>query len=918
MPFPIVPTAFDTVEDPAFVNPGVRGELTCDLNNLVSITTTKTASLPRGQKVIIRPTGSVVSPRYMLTSYTENLESARDDMAESKADIIVGDTYQISGVNPKKIFRFKEFFRRTTDPLFPTSESPNLSEIQQFQIPDCALLATVQGILNHPNGAAFIRGMMRDNFDGTTTVRFFNPKTYKAEYYTVSNSIAYEQSGKLSKHLALWIHVLEKAFAARGFESENIAKNNASIAYVYSNGLSANFSAVSLLGSAGLTHLFGSEAKQLLPANQERDYFSRAYSVLEHSEFDRIQCALAGGSLITASCAVDDAGLLSGHAYTVMGVEKKVLDYKDESSGEKKSKESYFIRLRNPWGRFGRDYSQYKNTVILKAKETENREFLIELKDFYRCFSDIHISDTVNLLFQKEAEKQKLQSAIYKTLNAEMNFSEYSIANMLSENHKVEKTKNDLISLELLSLSVFSEVENNAILACLNDEALITDPVEQQRRIINLFRPEVLASFGNDQKKIKERLYQLVVLRHSENNPILMGENEKIELINRVIDASPYNVYWDAWKTRKNIINLYVLYEANEFLRNLESFNELLIQFMEDPEKETNELAFTLDKYVALECRLIELNETVALIRKFSSYLSPQHNEIIRTAENQILSLNNLILEAEKKSNNLIEFLLPKDNQKDAKDMFQKIRAETIKVQKKTLRWNGERKISDAARNAISSAIIAGDVSIAGQNLEDCPISDKGCTQELNVFFRTIIELKNKFCHFIASINFGSVFGRNHQYEKGAETKKEKKEAVLEILKPLSDAQIRLDALIKNTAEHSQILALKNVLSDIKKSLNVKIEKMLADGKSYYEIDQSDVGRIAKNIGQCFDKVMCDSLADPSRQVYLSSLIENLNKKPSLISAENECCSFSLGYALSKKTDHKIVCVIIRMKTRTV
>ena len=146
--------------------------------------------------------------------------------------------------------------------------------MSQCRIPDCFLLAAIQAVINHPDGKSFIRGMMRQNEDGTTIVRLFDPITLQPEYISVENSVIVDGFGELNLHRALWVHILEKAFAARG--KRNDIQIDSSISSVYSNGGQTKLALQSLTG-------IQADDWQIKPdiyAWQFREFLRDAYALL--------------------------------------------------------------------------------------------------------------------------------------------------------------------------------------------------------------------------------------------------------------------------------------------------------------------------------------------------------------------------------------------------------------------------------------------------------------------------------------------------------------------------------------------------------------------------------------------------------------------------------------------------------------
>ncbi len=226
--------------------PGVRGKLK------KTITAEDGAELKSGTAVIIQPLDrdkADATPTFIITPYKNNKENKRSNQPETHRDITTEKSYTVKISNPDRTLSFNnEHFRRSDDVLFPTPDSPSLEEIKQCRIPDCFLLAAMQAVINHPDGKAFIRGAMRQNDDGTTTVRLFDPETLQPEYFRVETSVIVDGLGELNQHRARWVDMLEKAFAARG--KKNLKTTNASVSSVYSGGGQTHFALQSLTGIA--------------------------------------------------------------------------------------------------------------------------------------------------------------------------------------------------------------------------------------------------------------------------------------------------------------------------------------------------------------------------------------------------------------------------------------------------------------------------------------------------------------------------------------------------------------------------------------------------------------------------------------------------------------------------------------------
>lgn len=108
------------------------------------------------------------------------------------------------------------------EPLFP--HEPCVQDVTQRGLGDCYLLAALgSAVTAHPEN---IRSCMRDNGDGTVTVRFHDTTHRFREptpvYVTVSKK-APRVLGKIDSYGAnsLWVQMLERAYAASGLHDLN-------------------------------------------------------------------------------------------------------------------------------------------------------------------------------------------------------------------------------------------------------------------------------------------------------------------------------------------------------------------------------------------------------------------------------------------------------------------------------------------------------------------------------------------------------------------------------------------------------------------------------------------------------------------------------------------------------------------------
>ncbi|QMT60934.1 C2 family cysteine protease [Legionella sp. PC997] len=193
------------------VFPGVRGKI----KQIIQLPNGH--SLEANSLAIIQPLNldkPEQKQRFRLTPYVP-VGSSRDDLPENQRNISIDEknSGEIELNDPSQYLEYIEQYQPSKAPLF-SEGSPSIEDVRQARVPDCFLLASLAAILRQPDGASYIRSMLRQNDDGTTTVRLFNPKTLEPVYIRVENSYIVDQKGSLNNHTALWVDILEKAAAS--------------------------------------------------------------------------------------------------------------------------------------------------------------------------------------------------------------------------------------------------------------------------------------------------------------------------------------------------------------------------------------------------------------------------------------------------------------------------------------------------------------------------------------------------------------------------------------------------------------------------------------------------------------------------------------------------------------------------------
>ncbi|WP_392535543.1 DUF4157 domain-containing protein [Nostoc sp. C117] len=391
-------------------------------------------------------------------------------------------------------------FKKTNEPLFPTDQSgkprlPSPDDVRQGNIGDCYLMAAIASIAK--TDPQYILTMFRDYGD-TVSVRLYDTDKsdplkvkFTPRYIKVDKSVAKDVQGKLLYNQgALWVSMLEKAYAAGGFGGTHQITKDQTISPSYKKieaGSSADAFEV-LLGKAAIEIRIpttgGFFKADFMPwSQQERDAYNIAkstnnyqqlasynifkkdvqkihqwmdwltqkqglqaiqtldnklngsyqeeirledfelifkakgldailindlmnhlqggfsgkkgtgnYSKLQLDFYNKINSNILTGKFITVTTNKNigrkitasghsagepiSKGLVGMHEYTITGCKH------DKGSGLR------YIKLRNPWGNYGRDYDMNASKGN-KAKENQqaHSEFDLELSDFTKRFN---------------------------------------------------------------------------------------------------------------------------------------------------------------------------------------------------------------------------------------------------------------------------------------------------------------------------------------------------------------------------------------------------------------------------------------------------------------------------------------------------------------------------------------------------
>ncbi len=242
--------------------------------------------------------------------------------------------------------------KHTTDTTWKPVENGKLfvdgvsyDDVIQGSIGDCYLVSALSAVAQTNPKA--IENAIKENGDGTYTVRFFEKNSTKQVEIKIDGDIAQSASGsaryaKSRDSKELWVGLIEKAYAQwkGGYEA---------------------------IGNGG----YPGEVMSAL-TGKSSSYSTNAYA---DSVFAKIQRGAQGEKPMTAVTYGKDSGVdyngtgvYAWHAYTVLGA--------TEEAGEK------LVQLRNPWGS-SEPGNDGKNDGIFKMK----------LEDFAKLYQGVDIGN---------------------------------------------------------------------------------------------------------------------------------------------------------------------------------------------------------------------------------------------------------------------------------------------------------------------------------------------------------------------------------------------------------------------------------------------------------------------------------------------------------------------------------------------
>ena len=306
---------------------------------------------------------------------------------------------------------FLGYVPKTNEPLFQNGPKPE--DVRQGQLGDCYFLSSLASIA--AQNPAVIREAMRDNRDGTVTVRFYN-SSKEPVYVTVDKSVPqlgktvidketgekrmdYKDAYARQSGGSLWVQLMEKAYTQSGlavtgglFRAERGSLNSA---YGDIEAGQAQKTIPQILGTehgilSGAYKSIGGRSwieREGPYTSAELDLAKNLRQALDQGQFvtagtPDIRTHVTGTALDQRHATIDGfdtekTGLTKGHAYSVIGIE--------EENGK------YYITVRNPHAEEGVNTDE-NGTLHSVDSELAQGYSRLELRDFNRYFEDVYVN----------------------------------------------------------------------------------------------------------------------------------------------------------------------------------------------------------------------------------------------------------------------------------------------------------------------------------------------------------------------------------------------------------------------------------------------------------------------------------------------------------------------------------------------
>lgn len=332
--------------------------------------------------------------------------------------------------------------------------------------------------------------------------------------------------------------------------------------------------------------------------------FSGYYTPDEMNLFKAISKGLREGALVNASSkqgikAIEQPGIRGTHAYTVLDLVSRDETILDSDLNQLKTRLTYYVVLRNPWGSTGRIYEP----LTFKPMEDEKADtFLIELSDFYQNYHDVSISQSANLLFT-QAKMVNQMEALTERCHAN---EETKLDELVNKRSMYSEYQERRLSLEQMHLNLISP-EDRTVLKEIFEHPLELSHIkriflltaedrevklpfylgsknEAYEHVFNLLRLEWLQENDEDPEEIHDLKQQII--QNSKYSFSPMMDNNRVHI--DILCNSFYRLYMTKLFDLKNVMN-----EINQKIEEIDAaineFNLIVEEGLDSDEDQEEE-----------------------------------------------------------------------------------------------------------------------------------------------------------------------------------------------------------------------------------------------------------------------------------------------------------------------------------------
>ncbi len=303
----------------------------------------------------------------------------------------------------KPLEDFYKFFRKWEKPAADTplfAHEPTINDLRQGKVSNCWMVAGTTAVINQNPDA--IKDCMRDNGDGTVTVRLYKSQdgVPTPMYIKVTKEVPkLVTGGSIHTSGALWMQILEKAAAFVGYKKPTELDENAGYDALW-HGKQGNWifaltgryeeriinsarGSVLVEGDLFLGEVEGfSKQKSTSMGSDDHHLKSETFQI---ELFNQLIHARENGKIFTYGSKMSNTpGMTTGHAYTVV------------SAGE--DMDGRFVLLRNPYGNMSAKYNdngelEQTDSWFTSSMNETCGMFKISYEDFLKNCGELSIID---------------------------------------------------------------------------------------------------------------------------------------------------------------------------------------------------------------------------------------------------------------------------------------------------------------------------------------------------------------------------------------------------------------------------------------------------------------------------------------------------------------------------------------------